>query len=181
MPDSTRRLPPGARKLVLAVHIVASVSWIGVDAVLLVLGATALGTSDPTVADAAYPIMARLGDWLVTPLSLTALASGVLLGVGTRWGLLRHYWVLASLLATAAMTAAAIVLLNPLLHEVAAAPVAPATGGERIQVVAASSVALVLLSAVNALNVYKPRGRTPWYSRSSGTHAGVAGKPRVNR
>lgn len=181
MAQDPRLLPTTTRKLLLAVHIVFSVGWIGVDAVLLFLGTRALASNEPEVARASYPVMAALGTWIVTPAALVALVTGIVLGAGTRWGLRRHYWVLISLLATAAMAAAAIGLLNPRLRAAAAAPLAPEAEGARIQVVVASSVALVLLCAVNTLNVYKPRGRTRWYARSAGTRRDVVREPSLDR
>jgi hypothetical protein len=38
--------------------------------------------------------------YAIVPLALTSLLSGLIMSVGTKWGLFRHYWVLISLLLT---------------------------------------------------------------------------------
>jgi hypothetical protein len=46
--------------------------------------------------------MDLIGRWVLVPLSLGALASGIVQSIGTKWGLVRHYWVLVKLLLTIA-------------------------------------------------------------------------------
>ena len=46
----------------------------------------------------AYTSMDLIGLYTIVLLSLTALATGLLLALGTQWGLFRHYWVLMKLL-----------------------------------------------------------------------------------
>jgi uncharacterized membrane protein len=160
-------LPPKLRKLVLTVHVITSVAWIGGSACLLVLGLTGLLAADHEVQKAAYVADGALGTWVARPVSVLAFASGVLISVGTRWGLVRYWWVLISLIATAIMTAAVVFLLTPRLTRAAenalAAPagtdIVDAVGPDAASLVAAPSVALVALSLVTALNVYKPWGR----------------------
>ncbi|GAA0505734.1 hypothetical protein GCM10011581_32170 [Saccharopolyspora subtropica] len=155
------------RKLVLTVHVIASVAWIGGSACLLVLGLTGLLADDPQVQRAAYIADGALGAWVARPVSILALVSGVLISVGTKWGLFRYWWVLISLVATAAMTAAVTFQLAPRLiragESALAAPpgadVVAAVGPDAASLVVAPSVALVALSIVTALNVYKPWGR----------------------
>lgn len=48
------RMPQSLRKLVLTVHMVVSVGWIGIEAGLLAPGLTGLYTRDPEVLRAAY-------------------------------------------------------------------------------------------------------------------------------
>jgi hypothetical protein len=47
------------------------------------------------------------------PLVLAAPLTGILLGIGTPWGLARHYWVLAKLVLTIAVATAAVFVLRP--------------------------------------------------------------------
>lgn len=44
-----KKMPRSLRKLVLTVHVVVSVGWIGIEAGLLALGLTGLYTRDPEV------------------------------------------------------------------------------------------------------------------------------------
>ena len=45
--------------------------------------------------------MELTGWFVIVPLAISALMTGILLSVATSWGLLRHYWVVASLALTA--------------------------------------------------------------------------------
>ena len=64
------------------------------------------GTGGPvTGLDRALPVMTV---WVVLPLALLSLASGVVQGLLTRWGLARHYWVVVKEVVT---VAAVLVLL----------------------------------------------------------------------
>ncbi len=178
-------MPPRLRKLVLTAHVVASVGWLGIDVALLTLGVTGLATHEPEVLRAAYVAMGLFGAFLIVPVSLGALVTGLVLSLGTRWRLLRHYWVLAKFALTAAATAAVILALRPRLGEAATRALnvplgALATGGvgdSSVTLVAAPGVALLALSTATVLSVYKPWGRTPYGRRQAARRA--AGSPSV--
>lgn len=167
--DGARRgrvLPPRARKTVLTVHVIASVAWIGASLCLLVLGLTGLLSGDPDVQRASYGALGTIVTVIAVPVSLAAFLSGIVVSVGSRWGLFRHWWVVISLVATAIMAAAVTFALAPMMRTVSAqalaAPagrVVEAVGDEVVPVVVAPSVAVVALSLVTAINVFKPRGR----------------------
>jgi hypothetical protein len=148
---------PRLRRCVLTVHIVVSVGWLGVDLCVLVLGALGSAGGDPTTARAALVVLGPIGDYLLIPLPLLTLISGVVLAWGTPWKLLRYYWVIVSLVLTTAAAAAVLLLLRPKLENAAALARAGSAAG--VQLVVAPSVALVLLCAITAINVYKPWGR----------------------
>ena len=46
----------------------------------------------------AYLAMDWIGWFVLVPLSLPSLLTGLVMSLGTQWGLFRHYWVLAKLL-----------------------------------------------------------------------------------
>ncbi len=147
-------------------HVIASVAWVGASLCLVVLGLTGLLAEDPLTRRSAYVALGAVAGTVALPVSLAAFASGVLIALGTRWRLFRHWWVLVSLIATGVMTAAVAFALTPMMRSTAAraltAPanrIAEAVGPDAIAVVVAPSVAVVALSAVTALNVFKPRGR----------------------
>src|SRR5215212_8163986 len=168
----TWRMPPRLRKLVLTVHVVISVGWIGIEAGLLALGLAGLYTRDPEVLRTAYVAVGLFGGIFLVPVSIGALITGVLLSVGTPWGLIRHYWVLVKFVLTVALTVGGILVLNQKLQEAAVrvseVPLSTLTSADvgtlRFQIVAAVSVALLLLITATALSVYKPWGRT-WFGR----------------
>jgi hypothetical protein len=167
------RLPRRWRTLLLSVHIVVAVGALGTDAVLLTLGVTGLASGDGELIRAAYLAMDLLVATVLVPLALAALASGVLLGLGTRWGLVRHWWVLAKLTLTLVLASAAVLVLRPSLDQAAASALAlpPAElAGAGIGQLAgraatAPAVGVLLLTTAVALAVAKPWGRTRFRRR----------------
>ncbi len=127
-------LSPPWRKLLLTVHVVASVSLIGTALVLVALGISSVLGADPrTIYPAAYLVEA----WLVAPLALVALGTGVLQAVLSPWGLVRFWWVTIKLTTTAGFTGVALFVLLPRLGASADAATGPAgqtfTIAERLQ------------------------------------------------
>ncbi len=166
------RMPCRLRKLVLTIHVVVSVGWIGIEAGLLALGLTGLYTRNPEVLRAAYIAIGLFGGIFVVPVSIGALITGVLLAVGTPWGLFRYYWIVAKFVMTVALGAGGIFVLNQKLQEAAArvsgVPINTLTSADvgtlRFQIIAAVSVALLLLVTATTLSVYKPWGKT-WFGQ----------------
>jgi Predicted integral membrane protein (DUF2269) len=93
-------MPPGLRKFALTVHLVSSVGWIGAVMAYLALGLAAVTSPDTRTVRAAWTAMEVTGWWAIVPLALAALLTGLVMALGTRWGLFRHYWVLISLALT---------------------------------------------------------------------------------
>ncbi|MEU9076007.1 DUF2269 domain-containing protein [Kitasatospora sp. NPDC048538] len=160
-------LPPRARKSLVVVHVVASVSWLALMLCLLTLAVTALATEDADRLRSAYRAMGMLGDALILPLSLATLVSGVVLGLGTSWGLFRYYWVSAKFWLTLAAAAASLIALSARLHDavrvVNAHPTGPISAADlgfvRLNTVIVPSVALALYLFAVVLSVFKPWGR----------------------
>ncbi|WP_157930438.1 DUF2269 domain-containing protein [Glycomyces xiaoerkulensis] len=113
------RLPRPAYRLLIIVHVAASVAWLGLSLSLLVLTATVLAADRAPTQFAAGQAAAMLAGTLAVPLGATALASGLALSLGTRWSL-RYRWVLVKFVATAAAFALTLVLLRPGLAALAA-------------------------------------------------------------
>ncbi|SNS41695.1 hypothetical protein SAMN04488107_2465 [Geodermatophilus saharensis] len=160
MAGTTRslRLPPHWRRALVVVHVGSSVGLLGADAAVLTLDlAGATGADPPTV----YPAAALLGSVLLVPLALVSLTSGVLLGLLTPWGLLRHWWVALKLVLTTAGTVLALVVLTPSLDAAAGAALAPGPlgSGERWALVRDSAAASGVLVTTLVLSVVKPFGR----------------------
>lgn len=157
-------MPPAVRKATLIVHIVSSVGWLGAIAAFLVLAIAGLTTADVQLARAAYAGMDLIGWMVIFPLSLASLLSGIIQGLGTVWGLFRHYWVLIKLIITALATALLLVHLQPVtaMADMAlTADLGPADmNGMRIQLVADAGAAILALLVTAVLSIYKPRGLT---------------------
>ena len=155
---STSVSPP-RRKLLLTVHVATAVSVLGTDLVLLVLGISSVRGADPQTV---YPAADLIATWVLAPLAILALGSGVLLGLLTRWGLFRYWWVTIKLALTAILTG--IILFVPGLGARAdAANAARAfTADERLPLAVAPAAGVALLILMVVLAVYKP----PWRLRS---------------
>jgi hypothetical protein len=160
------RLGGRARKAVLLVHILAAGIWMGVDVIVgaLVLGAAI--SDDAGVKGVAYQ---ALGMFVLVPMlaaGLVCLASGVLLGLGSKYGLIRYWWVAVKLVLNVVLCVLIVVLLRPGLAEVSEYGKDLAAAGAPAATEAVSSlpfppvVSLVALTLASWLSVFKPWGRT---------------------
>ncbi|MCA1819004.1 MAG: hypothetical protein LC620_02955, partial [Halobacteriales archaeon] len=91
------RASPAMRKGILALHVIASLGWMGAVAAFIVLDATTVASDDAPTLRAAYVGMELVTDWAIVPLAVAALATGILISLVTTWGLFRHWWVVVSL------------------------------------------------------------------------------------
>ncbi|MGD9430722.1 DUF2269 domain-containing protein [Arthrobacter russicus] len=159
-------MAPGLRKLALTIHILSSVSWLGAVLSFLALALAGLTSTNPQLVRAAYLAMDLIGWFIIFPLSLASLLSGILQALGTVWGLFRQYWVVIKLLITTLASALLLLHLQPVTHMAgiaSASDLSPADmTGMRIQLVADAGAAVIALLVVTALSVYKPRGITPY-------------------
>jgi uncharacterized membrane protein len=153
-------LGPRLRKLVFTAHVVSSVGWLGAIAGFLALAVAAL-TSDATeTVRATYLAMELMGWFVLVPLALASLLTGLVQSLGTHWGLFRHYWVLFKLLIN--VVATVLLLMYTQTLEALAD-----TAQESDHLLRSASpalhagAALVLLLVATTLAVYKPRGLTP--------------------
>lgn len=118
---------------------------------------------------AAYLATGLITWFVIVPLSLASLLTGLVQSLGTTWGLFRHYWVLAKLLLTVLATAVLLLHTQAISYvaDVAAETTLASANHRalRIQLVADAGAALLVLLVATALSVYKPRGRTPYGRR----------------
>ncbi len=155
--DSGVRLRPAWRwrKLLLTVHVLTTVGLFGADLVLLTLGITSVLGAEPRTV---YPAAAAVGKTLLGPLAVASLATGLLLGALSQWGLLKYWWVVIKLAITVALTPVVLFVLVPRL-EAAAEAGRLLTESERAQLVIAPGVASSLLALNATLAVFKPHWR----------------------
>lgn len=156
-------LTPGLRKLVLTVHLVCSVGWIGAVIAYLVSGLSAVTSHDPPTVRAAWIAMQLTGWSAIVPLAIGSLLTGLIVSLGTPWGLFRYYWVLISFILTVFCTVVLLLHMPTVSARAAVARGADGTalfrlGGDLFH----PGVGLLLLLVVTVLNVYKPRGFTPY-------------------
>lgn len=152
------------RKFTLLAHVLSSVGWAGAVAAFLALAVTGLNSPSPVVVRAVYIAMPSITTWIIVPLAILSLLTGLVLSICTPWGLLRHYWIIFKLLISAA-SLPLLFLHTSIIRRVATAAsdiTLPFTSlhEDRQQLVVASAASLAALVAAALLSVYKPRGRT---------------------
>ena len=151
------------RKLLLTVHVAASVGWVGAVLAYLPLDVTTAASGDAQALRAAYLGMDVIATRVLVPLALAALGTGILISLATPWGLFRHWWVLLSLVLTLLATVVLLVETRTIAH-LAATAADPSTTDDALRALPStlphSVGGLVVLLFVLALNVYKPRGLT---------------------
>jgi hypothetical protein len=156
-------MTPRLRKFALAAHLTFSVGWIGAVAGYIALDVAAATSQDAQTLRSAYLGMELIAWYVIVPLALASLLTGLVMSLGTRWGLFRHYWVLISLLLAIIAT---VVLLaeTQTISYFAAIAADPTTSGDDLRTLGSTLVhsvgGTVVLLVILVLNVYKPRGMT---------------------
>ena len=156
-------MTPRLRKFALAAHITSSVGWIGAVAGYIALDVAAATSQDAQTLRAAYLAMELIARYVIVPLALASLLTGLVMSLGTKWGLFRHYWVLMSLLLTMITTVVLLAERQTIGHfaDIAADPT---TSGDDLRALGSTLVhsvgGTVVLLVILVLNVYKPRGMT---------------------
>lgn len=158
-------LRPRARKALLTLHVLTSVGWTGAVLVYLALGIAAVTSTDTTLVRSAYVAMDWAAWTVLVPLAVASLVTGVIQSLLTRWGLVRHYWVIFKLAITLVATAVLITYTGTLHRFADLATEEPFTAQQlgllrSPSVVVHSTGALLLLAAATLLAVYKPAGVT---------------------
>lgn len=154
-------MPPGLRKAALITHVTCSVGWLGAVAAYTALDLAAVTSQEVATVRGGLLAMDLIVTYVIVPLGLAALATGLLQSLGTPWGLFRHYWVLAKLLLTAVATA---VLLAETRTVAAMAEYAATSADPRSMpgTLPHSIGGLVVLLLITVLSVVKPQGLTPY-------------------
>jgi hypothetical protein len=158
--------------VLLTSHIVVSVGWLGVVLAKVALGVLALTAGAPELAAALSTAMLRL-NVAFPPVAIGTIVSGVLLSLGTKWGLIHHYWVATKIALTVGVIATAVQLSDRFVQQSVGGSPAPASATGALLAISASGVTLLLALAVThlvmlvvatVLSVYKPWGKT-WFGR----------------
>jgi uncharacterized membrane protein len=156
-------MSPGLRKFALAAHLTLSVGWIGAVAAYLALDVNVATSQDTQTLRAAYLGMESIARYVIVPLAFASLLTGLVMSLGTKWGLIRHYWVLISFVLTVIATTVLLVEVRVItsLADIAADPT---TSSEDLRAMPSTLVhsvgGTVVLLVILVLNVYKPQGMT---------------------
>ncbi|MEW2357088.1 hypothetical protein [Spirillospora sp. NPDC029432] len=151
------------RKAILAAHVVSAGAWIGIDVIVAVLVLTGRFGSTDEMRGLAYQALAAFVVWPMLVSALVCLVTGVILGLGTRWGLLRYWWVAVKLVLNVLLCVLIIVALQPGMAEVGEYGRTLGAGVPEPEDVSSlfypPAVSLTTLTFATVLAVAKPWGR----------------------
>jgi hypothetical protein len=159
------RLPLGRRwrQATLVAHIVSAGTWIGVDVIVAVLVLTGRFAGDLELRSLAYRALATFVVWPMLASGLLCLATGLVLGLATRWGLLRYWWVALKLVLNLVLCALIVLVLQPGMNQVTEYGEDLLTGSPDPATVSTlffpPAVSLTTLTLATVLAVVKPWGR----------------------
>ncbi|HKS44446.1 MAG TPA: DUF2269 domain-containing protein [Amycolatopsis sp.] len=162
-------MTPRTRRFALTAHIVSTLGWLGAVLVFLALAVIGLTSPDAQAVRGAYLVMEPAAWYVLVPLAFASLLTGLILALGTTWGLGRHYWVLFKLVINVFATIVLLMFMETfsIMANMAADP-AMATADVRAMGTFprdhAAAAALLLLAAT-LLAVYKPKGKTRYGQR----------------
>jgi hypothetical protein len=158
-------MSPRVRKAALTTHVACSVGWLGAVAGSLALAIAALVTDDEQTTRGMYLALDVTGWFALVPLSLASLVTGLVQGLGTKWGVFRYWWVVVKLVITVIAVVVLVMYTQTLgvLADAAREPSATSGAAETVpspSPVLHAAVALLLLLVTTTLAVFKPPGIT---------------------
>jgi hypothetical protein len=160
-------MTPRVRRFALTAHVAVSVGWLGAITAFIALAVVGLTSEDPDKVRGAYLVMEPAAWYLLLPLAVASLVTGLVQSLGTTWGLFRHYWVVFKLLINLASTLVLLVYMETFafMARLAADPSADLSAVRNASPLVHAALALLLLVVATALAIYKPRGMTPYGQR----------------
>lgn len=159
-------MAPRLRKFALTAHVISSVGWLGAVAGFLALAVVGLIGQDDQIVRAVYVVMDLIAWYVIVPLCLASVLTGLVSSLSTTWGLFRHYWVLLKILIIIPSSLMLLVHMPPISYVARVAAKTPLSiadlRGLKMQLVVEAGAALLVLVVATALSVYKPKGMTPY-------------------
>ena len=160
-------MSPSLRKLALTAHVTSTVGWLGAIVGFLAVAIAALTSQDIQLVRGAYLVMELIGWYVLVPLCVASLGTGLIMSLGTQWGLFRHYWVLVKFVITV-LAAIILFMYTQTLEQLGAM-----ARGTTLTIndlrngspVLHSGLAVLALLVNTTLSLYKPRGMTKYGRR----------------
>lgn len=148
------RLSPTIRRILITIHIIVSVGLLGDSAGFLAVAIEASQSTDLAFIQASGKTLETFSLVFGIPLSFTALLTGVVLGLTSRWGLFRYWWVTVklSLIVT-------VILVGALLLRSGIDSMMAGSNEHQAGLIIGAAWDVVALTAATILGVYKPGGR----------------------
>lgn len=163
------RLGTRLRKLILLFHIGSAGAWLGIDVAMAAVIFTGLSTDDPQRAAVAFRALEIFTIIPLLTVGVICLITGLFLGWGSKWGVLRYKWVLVKLILNLVLTLLVLVALRSGVQDAAIYGSELAAGVETSvdpsdliypPIVSTSSLTFAMILAV-----FKPWGRVRNRSR----------------
>ncbi|MFF8398963.1 DUF2269 domain-containing protein [Streptomyces sp. NPDC016172] len=155
-----QKLSRPARRAALVVHVTVSACWLGLTLGLLALGITAATTGSAGAVEASVRAMKLFADRLLLPVAFLTLLSGMLLSLGTKWGLARYRWVYTKFWLTLATATATVFALRPGVNSAVTAVAAGGPLPDAGDVLFGPAVSLSAYVFMTVISVLKPWGMT---------------------
>lgn len=157
------RLKGRTRKQVLILHILSAAAWFGIDLALITLALTSMITDDAQTAATAMKAVDLFAIWPMFTAAIVCLASGIVLGLGSKYGLVKYWWVAVKLVINIAFALLIVFSLRHGVGDMADLGARLAAGDESartpLNMLGPVIVAPTLLLTAYFLSVFKPWGR----------------------
>ena len=168
------------RKLTLTAHVIFSIGWIGAVAAFLILSIAGLTSQSPETVRGVYTSMDLISRFVIIPMCFAALATGIVDAFVTPWSLFRYYWVVVKFALTLMATFLLLMHQNAIARAAKWVCGAAATqlfgadfGPLKTELVQKSALAVVLLTGIAILGIYKPWGLTAYGRRKEQQRLGI--------
>lgn len=145
-------MTPALRRFTFTTHITSSVGWVGAVLAFLALAVIGFTSDDPVKVRGAYLLMAPAAWFVLVPLAHASLLSGIVLSLGTTWGLFRYNWVVLKLGVTVFATVILLIYMGTFrqMAGVAADPVVDLAAVRNASPIVHAILASVLLVGCNS-------------------------------
>jgi uncharacterized membrane protein len=160
-------MSPSVRKFALTAHVTSSIGWLGAALAFLAVAGVGLTSPDAQTVRGVYLVMEPAAWLVLVPFAFASLLTGLVISLGTTWGLFRHYWVVFKLLITVFSTTVLLIYMETFRHMagVAADPSAEIEMVRNASPALHAVLATLLLLTATVLAVYKPKGLTAYGRR----------------
>ncbi|WP_433463238.1 hypothetical protein [Spirillospora sp. CA-128828] len=157
------RLKRRARRVWLTLHVGISVGWLGLALAMTTLAVAGATAEDRAVRHGAYELMHVFDLAIVIPSMVMAIITGLVVSLGTPWGVIKHWWVLLKLVIALVIPVMAIVQ-STWIKELQTRTADPAAdpGGTGLTLILCILLYTALLWTAVILSVFKPGKKTRW-------------------
>jgi hypothetical protein len=184
-PGARFRLGRHPRRVALVVHLASAGGWLGIDIAMAVVIVTATTTRDAATRTSCLLVLELITVWPLLGCGLACLLSGLVLGLGSKWGVLRYWWVAVKLALNLVLTGLVVLSLRfEVGHQAALARRAAA--GEAVDfdftnLIYPPTVSPTLLLVAMTLSVVKPWGQIRRRAPRRARRGDGAGRARTGR